>query len=85
MKTHTHKKASSGILAKDTGKAPDKLLLFSLLLSLHDNNHTIKKIIQIFTLKRINTHKKTTLGCYEENSNQLKNKFFKKKLKKFIL
>ena len=31
--THTHKKASWGILDKNTGKGPDKLLLFSLLVS----------------------------------------------------
>ena len=33
-KNHTHKKVSCGILASDTGKGPDKLLLLSLLLSL---------------------------------------------------
>lgn len=43
-KSHTHKKASCGILAKDTGNAPDKLLLFSLLVS--DKNTQLKKTIR---------------------------------------
>lgn len=35
---NTHKKASWGILAKDKGKGPDKLLLFNLLLITRQNN-----------------------------------------------
>lgn len=42
---YTHKKASWEILDKDTGNGPEKLLLFSLLLPLHDKNNTLKGVI----------------------------------------
>jgi len=52
MKTNkimnTHKKASWGILAKDEGKGPDKLLLFTLLLIIRQNI----KVQVIFINKR---------------------------------